>query len=330
MQKNPRWTKYQDFKAKISITDFLPWAVVRLTVALLVILFCFQFPPFSNNHIFSEVLPLHLKFVCFSPFPKPLWLTYNSFFFLLCYWNSPPRCPSHLCSGFPRKATLGWSWHVGRCAWHPYRQRVREAAMVRCRKGTVMQSQQRSRWSPEILVLSQIAVAKGASLYTNICPPPTYTFRLVTGAKMAQEGHDLRPGSSLLSPEVNSQKDQLKAVSHHCQQEARKLSASVLRRWKCVDSSSQEPLPLRPYSTPVGLSLQFLGKLRAAHSEPGLHLSQLGAAPTALLLPKFYSVFSLNDLSPRALAWSPTASCQNTSKLRGFKQVLGLPWWTSG
>ena len=78
--------------------------------------------------------------------------------------------------------------------------------------------------------------------------------------------------------------------------------------------------------TPVGLSLQFLGKPRAAHSEPGCHHSQLGML-SALLLPKFDSVFSVNDLS---LARSPTVSCQSTSKLRGFKQVLGLPWWTSG
>lgn len=145
---------------------------------------------------------------------------------------------------------------------------------------------------------------------------------------MAQEGHDLRPGSSLLS-QVNSQRGiswkQSVIIA------SKKPGNWVLQSWGgesvwIAHHRSHYPSDLR---TPVGLSLQFLGKLRAAHSEPGLHLSQLGTLP-ALLLPKFYSVFSLNDLSPRALAWSPTASCQSTSKLRGFKQVLGLPWWTSG
>ena len=69
------------------------------------------------------------------------------------------------------------------CAWHPYRRRVREAAMVRCRKGTVMQSQQRSHWSLPKFWCCLKLLWQGASLYTNICPPPTYTFRLVMGAR---------------------------------------------------------------------------------------------------------------------------------------------------
>ena len=89
-------------------------------------------------------------------------------------------------------------------------------------------------------------------------------------------------------------------------------------------SSSQEPLPL-PSTHSGGALPSVLGKAESCpHSEPGRHHSQLGM-PSALLLPKFNSVFSVSDLSPRALAWSPAASCQSTSKLRGFTQVLGLP-----
>lgn len=113
----------------------------------------------------------------------------------------------HLCSGFPREATLGWSWHVGSLlggTWHPYRRRAREAAMVRCSKGTVTQSQQTSHWSPREFWCCLERLWQGASLY-SICPAPTYTFRLVTGCRMAQEGHDLRPGSSFRS-QVNSQR----------------------------------------------------------------------------------------------------------------------------
>lgn len=180
----------------------------------------------------------------------------------------------HLCSGFPRKATLGWSWQVGSLLG------VCVASIQMAREGSSNgQVQQRdcdavttkvSLIPLEILVLSETAVARGQPLY--ICPALTYTFRLVTGCRMAQEGHDLRPGSSLRS-QVNSQRgiSWMRSVIIA----SKKPGNWVLQSWRgeSVWTAHHRSYYPSDLPTPVGLSLQFLGKLRAVHSEPGLHHS---------------------------------------------------------
>ena len=151
-----------------------------------------------------------------------------------------------------------------------------------------MQSQRRPQLIPqEILEVSQTAMVRGQAFIPKSVPLPHTCLDLSLGARCTppHPGRVVTLGqAALFSQSKFPERDQLSAVSHHCQQ---KPGNWVLQSWGgesiwTVYHSIHYSSNLSP---PVGLSLQLLEKLRAAHPEPGLYHPQPGMLSLLCSLP---------------------------------------------